>query len=144
MTFFGPQSLSANSTVQVKQSFISEFLIFFNFHLEKLRFVLLSSNLGLDIFLFSQVDSVWRSKLNFQTNIPLKKKMFLCSSHYYFEVSSVVQALNSKHITSCHQKLFQMHQGISIRRPLHSKTFLSTIHWEILFIFFLYQSNVID
>ena len=65
-----------------QQSFISESLIFFKFHLEKLRVVPLSSNLGLDIFLFSQVDSVWRSKLNFQTNIPLKKKMFLCSSHY--------------------------------------------------------------
>ena len=84
--------VSANSTVQVvycafKQSFISESLIFFNFNLEKLRFVPLSSNLGLDIFLFSQVDSVWRSKLNFQTNIPLmKKNVFMLISLLFWGV----------------------------------------------------------
>ena len=37
--------------------------------------------------------------------------MFYAHLTTIFELSSVLQALNSKHITSCHQFFFEMHQG---------------------------------
>ena len=129
------QTQPSQGTVQVVYcSFLNAIFYFrvfdiFQFPLRKIAVRPSVIKLGLGYFSFLSSGLSLKVKTQFSNKHPFdEKKMFLCSSHYYFEVSSVVQALNSKHITSCHQKLFQMHQGISIRRPLHSKTFLSTIH----------------